>query len=235
MGAMIAWLRTAAFLVLFYGGSFLLLFLGACAVPLPRRVMFWVARSWSWWHRQCCRFVLGVRIRIEGALPGEQALYAIKHESFLEAIDAPTFLSGAVIPFAKEELMHIPLWGKAARRYGVIGVARTEGSKAVRHITKAAREAKPEGRDFVIFPEGTRIPHGDTGKLQSGLYAIYKILGLPLVPVAVDSGPLYQARPMRSGTMTYRIGETLPPGLPRAEMEARVFAAINALNDPPAE
>jgi 1-acyl-sn-glycerol-3-phosphate acyltransferase len=56
------------------------------------------------------------------------------------------------------------------------------------------------------------------------------MLGLPVIPVAVDSGPLYHCRWKRSGTIRYRFGEVIPPGLPRQEIEARVHAAINALN-----
>ena len=227
-------LRTLLFKIAFYGGSVVILLLCAAALPFPRRVIMALCAFWSRYHRWCCRAILGIRSRVEGKLHDGPALYAIKHESFYEAIDAPTFLRGPVIPFAKIELMRMPLWGRAAYRYGMVGVERDAGAKAVRHITKAARERLPEGRDFVIFPEGTRVPHGESGKLQAGLYAVYKILGLPLVPVAVDSGPLYQARPMRSGTVTYRIGETIPPGLPRDEIEARVLAAINALNETPA-
>jgi 1-acyl-sn-glycerol-3-phosphate acyltransferase len=66
--------------------------------------------------------------------------------------------------------------------------------------------------------------------LQSGFAGLYKLIGLPVVPIAVDSGPLYHRRFKCRGTITYRIGETIPPGLPRAEIEARVHAAINALN-----
>ncbi|MCB2063748.1 MAG: 1-acyl-sn-glycerol-3-phosphate acyltransferase, partial [Novosphingobium sp.] len=55
---------------------------------------------------------------------------------------------------------------------------------------------------------------------------LYKVLGLPVVPVAVDSGPLYHRWIKRSGTVTYRVGETIPTGLARAEVEARLAAAI---------
>jgi 1-acyl-sn-glycerol-3-phosphate acyltransferase len=51
------------------------------------------------------------------------------------------------------------------------------------------------------------------------------------VPVALDSGRLWPKRglTMRSGVVTIRFGEPLPPGLPRAELEQRVHRAINAL------
>jgi 1-acyl-sn-glycerol-3-phosphate acyltransferase len=82
----------------------------------------------------------------------------------------------------------------------------------------------------VIFPEGTRVPHGERGTLQSGFAGLYKLLGLPVVPVAVNSGPLYHRGLKRPGTITYRFAEPIQPGLPRAEVEARVTEAINTLN-----
>jgi 1-acyl-sn-glycerol-3-phosphate acyltransferase len=74
------------------------------------------------------------------------------------------------------------------------------------------------------------VPHGREAPLQSGFAGLYKLLGLPVVPIAVDSGPLYHRRWKRAGTITFRVGETIPPGLPREEIEARVLAAINVLN-----
>jgi 1-acyl-sn-glycerol-3-phosphate acyltransferase len=71
---------------------------------------------------------------------------------------------------------------------------------------------------------------GETPDLRSGFAALYRALGLPVVPVAVDSGRLWgRGIAHRSGTITFKVGETLPPGLKRDEIEARVHAAINAL------
>ena len=54
--------------------------------------------------------------------------------------------------------------------------------------------------------------------------------GLPVVPVAVDSGRLWgRGLVHRTGTVTFKVGETIPAGLKRDEIEARVHAAINAL------
>ena len=84
---------------------------------------------------------------------------------------------------------------------------------------------------MIIYPEGTRVPLGETPPLQVRLrrHSIAR-LALPVVPVAVDSGRLWgRGLVQRSGTVTFKIGETIPPGLKREEIEARVHAAINAL------
>jgi 1-acyl-sn-glycerol-3-phosphate acyltransferase len=66
--------------------------------------------------------------------------------------------------------------------------------------------------------------------LQAGFAGLYKLLRLPVVPIAVDSGRLYHHAVKRPGRITYKVGETIPAGLPREEVEARVHRAINALN-----
>jgi 1-acyl-sn-glycerol-3-phosphate acyltransferase len=71
---------------------------------------------------------------------------------------------------------------------------------------------------------------GETPPLKSGFAALYRALGLPVIPVAVDSGRLWgRGFVHRSGVVTIRIGEAVPAGLPRKEIEARVHAGINAL------
>jgi 1-acyl-sn-glycerol-3-phosphate acyltransferase len=97
-------------------------------------------------------------------------------------------------------------------------------------MVAAAKRFSASGRPLVIFPEGTRVPHGAPAPLQAGVAGLYKLIGLPVVPVAVDTGPLYHRRWKRAGIVTYRFGEPIPPGLPREEIEDRVLAAINALN-----
>ncbi len=185
--------------------------------------------AWSSFHRSCMRVLLGITVRETGSRPAGTAIYAIKHESFFEAIDLPNTLDYPV-PFGKEELYRLPGFGRAAKAYGSVTVHRDLGAKALRAMLAEARGFIGTGRPLAIFPEGTRVAHGTRPPLQAGFAGIYKLLGLPVVPVAVDSGPLYHRWWKRPGTITLHYGAPIPPGLPRAEIEARVHAAINVLN-----
>lgn len=226
---MIAFVRSLLFYTAFYLGSVVYALAPMIARLFGTAAFRRAVRGWSLYHRWCARVFLGIRIRIEGDVPQGQVLVALRHESFFEAIDLPALLDTPGV-FAKAELARVPLWGKIGVDYGVVSVARDQGAKALRTMLGDARALAAEGRVLAIFPEGTRVPHGQTRPLQAGFAGLYKLLGMPVVPIAVNSGPLYQRRWKRAGVMTYRIGAPIPPGLPRAEIEERVLAAINALN-----
>lgn len=222
-------LRNAAFYVAFYGGTLLYVLAALAALIIGRDALIGVATNWSTYHRLCVTRLLGIRVVVEGRLPDQNAMVALKHESFFEAIDLPNLLGRPAI-IAKAELLRIPLWGRVGRAYGLVGVERDQGAKALRAMLAEAKRLADEGRPLAIFPEGTRVPHGRVVPLQSGFAGLYKLLGLPVVPIAVDSGPLYHRRWKRPGTITFRVGETIPGGLSRDEIESRVQEAINRLN-----
>ena len=224
-------LRNLAFYTAFYTASVLFVMAGALTLPFSGRGLQRVGNKWSAFHRCAVTRLLGIAVREEGPRPQGSVLYAFRHESMFEAIDLPNFLDRPVV-FAKAELFKIPGWGQVGERYGLIPVARDKGATGLRAMLKAAQAYIATGRPLVIFPEGTRVPHGQEARLQAGFSALYKMLGLYVVPVAVDSGPVYHRWWKRRGTITMRFGEPIPPGLPRDEIEARVLAAINVLNRP---
>ena len=222
-------LRSAVFYVLFYGGSILLVIASVVAIIARKDRLPAVVATWGQWHLWCVENLLGITVVLDGALPHGPVLIAVKHESFFEAIDTPRLLEHPAV-FAKQELFSIPGWGHSALTYGLIPVARGEGAKTLRAMLALAKQRVGEGRPLVIFPEGTRVAQGERQPLQAGFAGLYKLLRLPVVPIAVDSARTYHHLVKRPGQITYKVGETIPAGLPRADVEARVHAAINALN-----
>lgn len=222
-------LRSLAYTAIFYLATVLWVFAGFLASLFGRRPMLAVILSWVELHHWLTEKLLKIRIRVDGEMPRGSHLIAVKHQSMLETLEMVRLTNLPVIVI-KKELSDIPLFGWLTRRYGVIPVERTAGAKALRSLVEAGKAATATGRSVIIYPEGTRVRVGETPELRSGFAALYRSLGLPVVPVATDSGELWgRGLVHRSGTVTLKVGDTVPTGLKRDEIERRVHAAINAL------
>jgi 1-acyl-sn-glycerol-3-phosphate acyltransferase len=221
--------RSLLYAAIFYPGTLLCVLAGLLASLIGRRPTLAVVLNWVAFHHWLTRNVLNIRVRIEGEVPAGTLLIAVKHQSMFETLEMVRITNLPIIVM-KKELADIPLFGLMTRRYGVIPVERSAGAKALRSLVDEGRQAVATGRSVIIYPEGTRVHVGEEPPLKSGFAALYRALGLPVVPVAVDSGRLWgRSLVHRSGTITFKVGEVIPAGLARKEIEARVHAAINAL------
>jgi len=228
----LALVRSIAFAAVFYPLSVPIVLSAAVVAPFSARALAAVCRVWSQWHAVCARALLGIRTVIEGEWPTGPVLVVFKHESMFEAVELPRLFDRPMI-FAKAELRRVPVWGWLGERYAMVMIDREGGAKTLRAMKALAAQAVAQNRTLILLPEGTRVPHGEAPPLKSGFAGLYTLLRLPVVPIAVDSGRLSPPRSFikRPGVIAYRVGDTIPPGLPRAEAEARVHKAINALND----
>lgn len=226
-----ALVRSLLFTLLFYPGT-LVYVLGVILVsPLGDRPVQAVVHGWSNFHHWLVTRLLGIRMVVDGRVPDGAFLIAFKHEAMVETIEALRLARTPVVVM-KRELTQIPLFGWVTRRYGIIGVDREAGASALRTMLAEGRKAVEQKRPVVIFPEGTRVPHGSRPELRPGFAGLYRSLGLPVVPVAHDSGRLWgKGLVKRPGTIRFKVGEVIPAGLRREEIEGRVREAINALND----
>ena len=223
-------IRSLLFALLFYPGTLVYVLTVIAVSPIGDGPVQAVVHAWSKFHHLLVRRVLGIRMVWDGSIPDGPYLIAVKHQSMMEAVDTLHFANTPVVVM-KRELTTMPLFGWVTRRYGVIGVDREAGASALRTMMAEARAAIAGGRPVIIFPEGTRIPFGEAPALRPGFAGLYRALGLPVVPVAHDVGRLWHKGLIkRSGTVHFKVGEVIPAGLKRDEVEARVHSAINALN-----
>ena len=228
-GVLIAWLRTILYRIVFYIGSVPIVVGVVFVAPFGERAVIRHAHLWAYLNRWAARHILGITTKIEGTVPQGQFLIVSKHQAMFETTELQLIFGGPAMVL-KRELTRIPMWGWATKLYGSMSVDREASAKALRQLMTEGAALRARGRSVIVYPEGTRVPPGETPPLRSGFAGLYKAVGLPVVPVALDSGRLMPKKgPMLSGVVRVRIGDVVPPGLPRREAEKRVWAAINVL------
>ena len=229
-------LRSFLFNVGWYAGTTIIAIVGSPILLMPRRFvvawsLFWIDFC-LWWLRITCR--LTHRVGGLENMPTGPVIFACKHQSSWETLAFSRLFPGAATVM-KRELVLIPVVGWAMARVGNIAVERGDGSKALRGLVKQARATLAEGRSILIFPEGTRVAVGDERPYQVGTAALYRQLGVPVVPVALNSGLFWGRRKFikRPGVIDVEILPAIPPGLSRdvfmTTLRERIEGATNRL------
>jgi 1-acyl-sn-glycerol-3-phosphate acyltransferase len=218
-------LRSLAFNALFY-----LVLLAYLVVALPTLLMppwgiLRLARHWAHTSLRLLRIVCRIDVEWRGLekIPRGAVLVAAKHQStwetfaLLTVLPEPTFI-------LKRELLWIPFYGWFARHAGMIPVDRGGGKAVLVAMTARARAALLEGRQIVVFPEGTRRPPGAEPKYKFGIAHLYAEGVAPCVPIALNSGLFWPRRKFLRypGTIAVEVLDPIAPGLPMEEFFARL-------------
>ncbi len=183
------------------------------------------ARSCSW----LLKTVVGTKFEIRGKehLPAGACIAASKHQSTWETYAfIPMFRDPATIQ--KAELFLIPFHGWFSKKFGMIGVKRSTGPSALRHMLKQAKDRINQGREIIIFPEGSRMPVGNKPDYKPGVVKLYEDLDVPCVPVALNSGVYWKRKSQMRypGTIIVEFLPPIPPGMPRKEFKAKLQEQI---------
>ncbi len=237
----IIWLRSLVFTVWMFG---LALVLGVASLPLllaSRRAALAPIRLWARWTLAGLRPLAGLRMEVRGSRPQPgPALVAAKHQGMMDMLAALVLFPDPCIVL-KKELMWIPIFGVFSAKSGMIVIDRASGPAAVREMTRAARLAMEQGRQLVIFPEGTRRQPLAPPAYKPGLASLYRELGLACTPLATNSGCFWPASGLgkKPGVAVFEFLAPIAPGLKRVafmnEVETRIETASARLATPPPE
>jgi 1-acyl-sn-glycerol-3-phosphate acyltransferase len=224
-------IRSLLFNFLFYLNLVVLLILAIPTLVLPRRAILVMAKLWArttlWLLRVVCR--IDVEWRGLEKIPPGGALVAAKHQSTWETFALITLFPDPAYVI-KRELLWIPFFGWYAWHGGMIPVDRGAGKAALSGMTAHARAAVAEGRQIIIFPEGTRRPAGADPKYKFGVAHLYAETGVPCVPIALNSGLFWPRRRFLRypGTVRVEILDPIPSGIDRDRFFAKLRAEIEA-------
>ena len=229
-------LRSLIFNVLFAAWTGIVFLISLPTLLMPRRAVWAMGRLWVRGSLLLLQAVVGLGHRVVGGehrLAGP-AIYAVKHQSAWDTLVFPTLLDMPAYVL-KQELIGVPLFGAYLRRCGMIPVDRQGRASALRRMLAAARAAVGQGQPILIYPEGTRMPPGEARPYHPGVAALYGGLGVPVIPVALNSGLFWGRRSFRkkAGTITIEFLPPIPPGLSRKafmeELQSRLEGASTRL------
>jgi 1-acyl-sn-glycerol-3-phosphate acyltransferase len=223
-------LRSIVFNVLFYLNLIVQLIVVLPTLVMPRMAIVKVATNWGrtnlWLLRLC-----GIKVEYRGIekIPPGPLLVASKHQSLWETFALLWLFSDPAF-ILKRELQWIPFFGWYAWKAHMIPVDRGRGAQALTEMTERAREAVAEGRQIVIFPEGTRRAPGAEPSYKYGIVHLYCETGIACLPIALNSGLFWPRRSFLRypGTIVAEILDPIPPGLEQAAFKARLEDAIES-------
>lgn len=200
----------------------------------PRKQAWFVPKFWARSNLWLQKMIVGTDYEIEGLenFPQGSFIIAPKHQSFWD-----TFAFLPHIPdtlyILKRELMWIPLFGWYVAKQRMIPVNRGSRAKVLKEVVRLTKERMAEGRQLIIYPEGTRRAPGAPPSYKYGIAELYDQLGLPVVPIAHQAGLYWPRRKFLRypGTIRVRVLPPIPPGLDKDAFHARLVAETEAACD----
>ncbi len=221
-----SWLRSLVFNGWFFAITTAICLWGVVLrIAAPERLLA-SARLWARLVLAGAGAICGVRYRVLGAehLPRSgPVIVASQHQSAFDTLVWMHLMPRVAYVF-KAELSRIPLFGPLMRLTGQIEVGRGAGVGALRAMLREADRAARTERQIVIFPEGTRVDHGVRATLQPGVALLARRTGLPVIPVATNSGRYWPRRAFRKRAGMVLIAAR--PALPAGLSEAALMAAL---------
>ncbi|WP_083923208.1 lysophospholipid acyltransferase family protein [Ahrensia kielensis] len=199
-----------------------------------RKNAWWVPRFWARSNLWFLKVICGTKHEVTGFenMPEGGYILAPKHQS---AWDTFAFVPWWPDPvyILKRELKWIPLFGWFLMRMKMIGIDRGSRETAIKSINKGAGEAIKDGRQIVIYPEGTRRPPGAEPAYKAGIFHLYENLNVPVVPIAHVAGLFWPRRKFLRfpGTIKVEILKPIPPGLSRREFMAALISSTEEACD----
>ncbi|HEV7293138.1 MAG TPA: lysophospholipid acyltransferase family protein [Devosia sp.] len=196
----------------------------------PERAIRSVTRLWAGGILAILRVMVGLKHTESGVRNDTPCLIVSNHQSTWETL-AFLVMAPDVAIVAKKELLNIPVLGWYLRRSPMIIIDRASGAKSFSLMLEQSRAALSEGRSILIFPEGSRKGPEEPVKFKRGAGLLYKHLGVPALPVALNSGCFWSTAgsgPKSPGTITVSYLPIIPPGLAEAEFTSMTEGMLEA-------
>lgn len=185
------------------------------AAGAPEKSIRAATRLWARGVLATLRVVVGLEHAEIGSCSETPCLIISNHQSAWETLAFLVMVPDVAI-IAKKELLSVPVLGWYLRRSPMIIIDRASGAKSFSIMLAESRRALSNGRSVLIFPEGSRKPPDEPVKFKRGAGLLYAHLGVPALPVALNSGSYWSglgAAPKSPGRITVSYLPVIQPGL----------------------
>jgi len=171
-----------------------------------------VAVLWSETNIFLLKKICDLKYVLKGAenIPSEKCVVFFKHSSVVEAfVGLKHFSPSSWV--AKYELMYVPLFRGAIKRFGLIPVKRGMGKSEVEKVIETGKKRLLENKWIIIFPEGTRMPYKQTKKYGLSGALLAKGANVVVLPISHNSGKYWKRRGFlkHPGTITFSVGKAI--------------------------
>ncbi|MEM6463421.1 MAG: 1-acyl-sn-glycerol-3-phosphate acyltransferase [Pseudomonadota bacterium] len=228
-------LRSALFNLAFYLNLVVQMIIFTPPYFLMRRKSAWVIpKNWVRSNHWLLEKIAGTTHTLEGLenVPDGGYIIAPKHQSFWDAYALLPYLDD---PFyiLKRELTWIPLFGWYVIKMRMVPINRGAREKIMPLVLEKTKEQMADGRQLIIYPEGTRRPVGAPPAYRFGIARIYAELGVPVMPVAIVAGLFWPRRKFLRypGNIRVRFLPPIEPGLTPDDFMERLIAVTEAAVD----
>ncbi len=228
-------LRSIFFNTVFYANLILrMIVLSPVYFLMPRKKAFSIPKNWALSCHWLMERIVGTTFEIVGLenIPKGGYILAPKHQSFWDTFALLPWLDDPVY-ILKRELMWIPLFGWYAKKQRMIPVDRGARGKVMAAVMERAKQEMRNGRQLIIYPEGTRRPPGAEPLYKYGIARIYRDLQVAVVPVAMHPGIFWPRRKFMRypGHFKVRILPPIEPGLDPDAFFETLIAQLEKASD----
>lgn len=206
-------LRSSLFFFMQILATLVIASIGLLCFAFPYPIRYYIITRWSYFTIFCAKIICGIQYEVHGTehIPATNAIVLANHQSAWETLFLQTLL-GPQTWVLKKQLLRIPFFGWALSLLDPIAIDRNK-KNSIKQLLEQGKKGLEAGKWVILFPEGSRMEAGKSGKFSRSGAMLAKESGYPILPIAHNAGLFWPKNAFlkHPGTITVIIGPPLFP------------------------
>ena len=150
-----------------------------------------ISKLWCRYNLYFLKIFCSLSYSYDGPWVDSYQIIISRHQSAWETLFLAAYADKPIF-ILKKELLRIPLFGWCLFLLKNIAIDRTDGVTALKKIMNSCNDHIANKRTLIIFPEGTRVPYGQTGTIKKGIFKIIESLKITSLVLNHDAGKYWR-------------------------------------------